>query len=433
MSNDIENLVLPNSLADIDSFAYQDNQIRSITFPDSLKVIRRGVFYANNISTLELPSGLEKIEVDAFYQNNISELDLPATLTYLSGFRENNFTELEIPSHVKIIGPYAFSYNPTETLTLNEGLEEIGDYSFWTGAGGNATSSLKSTIAGIQGTITIPSTVKSIGAYAFEVNSDLTKVILQDGLETIGSFAFGYCGLTEVDIPSSVITIGSGAFSANSITSVSLPDGLEEIKSSAFSENAITCITIPGTVKNIGDEAFYANNTMDTIVINNGVETIGEKCFSYNQSINNITLPNSLLQIKENAFFNSFFTAVTLPTVIKEREIFDHWATYSGDSTNTIEEVESLSSNNENGYIAIFSDTSTGIDPNTENQLIYTNPVYSTFTINQSGIIEIYNMYGNKIISQKIEVESPINLSNLPSGVYIFALNKSIKGKFIKE
>ena len=56
------------------------------------------------------------------------------------------------------------------------------------------------------------------------------KVVeLPEGLETIESYAFGYChSLTQVHIPSSVKSLGAGAFyKCNALEVVELPEGLE--------------------------------------------------------------------------------------------------------------------------------------------------------------------------------------------------------------
>lgn len=64
-------------------------------------------------------------------------------------------------------------------------------------------------------TVTLPSTLTSIGDYAFTGHKNLKMDLkLPDGLTSIGYYAFYGCsGLAEVELPKTVSTIGSGAFS----------------------------------------------------------------------------------------------------------------------------------------------------------------------------------------------------------------------------
>jgi len=70
--------------------------------------------------------------------------------------------------------------------------------------------------------VTIPSSVTTIGDLAFCGCSSLTSVTIPSSVTTIGNQAFSYCSsLTSVTIPSSVTTIGSQAFShCDSLTTV---------------------------------------------------------------------------------------------------------------------------------------------------------------------------------------------------------------------
>ena len=113
---------------------------------------------------------------------------------------------------------------------------------------------------------------------------DLTRVIIGNGVTTIGKNAFvGRSSLTYVTIPNSVTTIGSSAF--NYCTS-------------------LTSVTIPNSVTTIGDEAFYDCSSLTSVTIPNSVTTIGERAFFYCSALTSVTIPNSVTKIGNNAFTN---------------------------------------------------------------------------------------------------------------------------------
>ena len=68
-------------------------------------------------------------------------------------------------------------------------------------------------------------------------NSNVKKVVIEDGVTSIGNWAFESCNsLTSITIPNSVTSIGDYAFhSCSGLTSITIPDGVTSIGSHAFS------------------------------------------------------------------------------------------------------------------------------------------------------------------------------------------------------
>lgn len=93
--------------------------------------------------------------------------------------------------------------------------------------------------------------------YYWRSNS-IDKVVVKDGVTSIGSYAFCYVYATEFEIAQSVKSIGDGAFyCAGKMTSISLPSRLERIGGSAFYKCLkLESILIPDTVTSIGSSAF---------------------------------------------------------------------------------------------------------------------------------------------------------------------------------
>ena len=88
---------------------------------------------------------------------------------------------------------------------------------------------------------------------------DITSVIIEDGVKTIGDYAFYGCkNLRSVTIPSSVTKIGKYAFkNCISLQNLTIPDSVTEIGDGAFMNCYFHCdLTISGSLNSIGNNAF---------------------------------------------------------------------------------------------------------------------------------------------------------------------------------
>ncbi|MCL2311076.1 MAG: leucine-rich repeat protein [Firmicutes bacterium] len=116
-------------------------------------------------------------------------------------------------------------------------------------------------------TVVIEDGVTSIGKWAF-LTHIFTSITLPNSLTTIKEAAFVACkDLTSITIPNSVTAIGWGAFDdCTTLASVTLSNTLTTIEGYAFYRTAINSITLPSSVTTIGEYAFSA--TALTLVVN---------------------------------------------------------------------------------------------------------------------------------------------------------------------
>ena len=88
---------------------------------------------------------------------------------------------------------------------------------------------------------------------------DIKRIIIGDGITTIGDNVFSDCSsLTSVTIPNSVTEISDYTFEyCRALTSVTIPNSVTKIRDLAFAGcSALTSVTIPNSVTEIGDRAF---------------------------------------------------------------------------------------------------------------------------------------------------------------------------------
>ena len=131
-----------------------------------------------------------------------------------------------------------------------------------------------------------------------------STVILQDGLTSIGSFAFKGCrSLESIEIPSSVTSIVSGAFyDCSSLTSVTIQNGVTSIGFNAFYEcSGLTSIEIPSSVTSIGERAFYFCSSLTTITIKATTPpSLGSSAIPSN--VNKIYVPSGSVSTYQSAW-----------------------------------------------------------------------------------------------------------------------------------
>ena len=177
-------------------------------------------------------------------------------------------------------------------------------------------------------TVTIPKTITSIGSEAFSGCTGL-EAITVDNLNpqyaSIGGLLLSknqktllYCPGGKSGECAKVTAIANNAFlNCSNLTSVVLPDGVTSIGESAFQGcSSLASINMPASLTTIGDNAFYEARALSSkIVIPSGVLTIGASAFQFCTSLNNVVLSEGINEIKNNAFRNcTSLQSIQLPS-----------------------------------------------------------------------------------------------------------------------
>ena len=195
-------------------------------------------------------------------------------------------------------------------------------------------------VSGCQNTI-IPNSVTAISNNAFEGLVNLTAITIPTSVVSIGSYAFYASGLTSIDIPSSVSVIEQATFlNCYSLASISFSSSLTTIKKYAFQGcSALTTLTIPNNITSIEESAFGECGGLTSIVVSEGNPNYDSRnnCnaiieTSTNTLIagsNNTVIPSDVTSLGKKTFFGCHFTSFTIPASVSFIDDYALFACYN--------------------------------------------------------------------------------------------------------
>lgn len=196
-----------------------------------------------------------------------------------TAFFGKKLTSVTLPSTLESIGFAAFAgCDRLQSVTLPASLTYIDDYAF---AGTGLTS------------ITIPATVQDMGKGVFARCEALQSAVLD--CRYVGDFAFlGDISLNNVQVGPNVSSILRAVFSGcSALTTVNFDPAcrLTRIDDEAFINSGLENIDINSlNLGTIGDWAF-AQTRLSSIVLANGMTSMGEGALAHNPLLTTVTFP----------------------------------------------------------------------------------------------------------------------------------------------
>ena len=212
------------AVTSVSDWALSECALKGVTVPEGVKEIGDRAFgFCYNLETINLPGTLTKIENNMlWYCSKLKSFRLPKSVT------ECNMT---------------FGWcNELSEITVEEGNPVYDSRNNCNAIIVTATNTL---LAGCKTTI-IPNSVKTLGASCFSFLSAITEMQIPEGVTAIGNQAFALTGMESVTIPSTVRSVGEVAFDRceklKKVTSlVAIPFSF---KNNAFSENTYGTATL---------------------------------------------------------------------------------------------------------------------------------------------------------------------------------------------
>lgn len=310
-------------------WAEYGSKIRDIVIGEGVTNMAAYAFYNDgntagvydNVRTLYIPSTMQNLVNNYFYR---CPLDI-VTINSDTIVGKGNFTSGS--SINQLFG------SRVRQFIIGDSVKSIANSAFYN----QSPDSLESVI--------LPEGLQSIGTWAFGYVEHLSTIALPSTLQTLDTEAFSVSGLESIDIPAGLQTIGSSVFkNCKQLSSVTFHNGLKTIGVSAFQNcTALLEITIPETVETVNSGAFQGCTSLTKVtvlsalwaggdkssssitkqaldgyvrelVLGDGITRLGKYAFSGIDSLRTITFPSSLEVVGEYAFSNcKSLSSLSLP------------------------------------------------------------------------------------------------------------------------
>ncbi len=300
---------LPGSVEFIGDGAFGGPGLRKLTLKSPLLFCGRNVIdECQNLDLAEGQAAKWNIVTGPQWEYTL-RADGSAEITRWLGGGKKAVVPAEIDGHpVRSVSGYEepytgmvsafYRHSDLQEIVLPEGLETIGAYAFRKIQ--TDSHSLKQ--------ITIPSTVTEIGFCAFSGTGEIKSLTIPDTVTKLGAGCFSGCySLASVKTGKGVTAVPPDAFSnCYALTSVTFAGSIEAFGDQAFAGTSkLKSLKWPKGLKRIGSKAFL-NCALGDVVLQEGLEELGASCFmvdeKYVKGITGVTVPGSLRVIPEYAF-----------------------------------------------------------------------------------------------------------------------------------
>jgi len=274
----LKSINIPNSVKSLGYGAFADcTSLSSVKIGNSLKSIERDTFKGCTSLTKVDLGKVERLGTGVFSKcSSLESINIPDSVCYAEGEVfygtpiYNNRTYWE--NGALYVGKCLFATKPAivdANYTVKEGTRLIAGDAFY------GSEYLRS--------ITIPSTVVSIGSRAFYNCNYLQSINMPASAKEIGECAFEGCFMLTQAYIGDVEAVGKQIF-----------ENCERLETVVFSDGA----------RAVGDNMFYGCKALSEVDLGKSMKYIGVTAFAGCYSMKNIQIPKTIVSIGEGAFRN---------------------------------------------------------------------------------------------------------------------------------
>ncbi|MBR4552686.1 MAG: leucine-rich repeat domain-containing protein [Bacteroidaceae bacterium] len=320
----LTSITIPSSVTSIGERTFSGcSGLTSITIPSSVTTIGYGAFYGcTGLTSITIPSsvtrigsrafrdctGLTKVVINGGFYNRsgftfidvfgdqVEELTLGKDVTKSLASYEGCTKLTSVTIHSDNISPSIFG-SQVKKFTLGEGVTTIRQRAFFPGfpSGTFDHGELTFQPTALE-EVYLPSTLRTIGNWAFQFCVNLKRIHFQEGLDSISPGAFTYClKLESLNLPASVRGFGEGQgclLACKDITLdeanpyLTLQDGVLFNKEKTIllqypAAREGESYRIPDGVKTVLGYSFEGNSSLKSLTIPASVDSMGRCWYEY--------------------------------------------------------------------------------------------------------------------------------------------------------
>lgn len=318
-----------------DSAFYKMHNIRNIVLPDTLVSIGNESFYeCVGIESMTIPSSVRTIHDLAFTEcKGLRQIVLNEGLLTIGERAFLNCIELasvRIPSSVTSIGTDAFGQNDSlNSISVdknNEMYASIDGVLF-----DKDLTELILCPINKKGHLNVPDGVRSIGIKAFYMGS-ISSITLPDTLKNIGAYAFFKCkNIESICVPANVVSIEIYAFrECERLTTIEVDSDNEtytSVDGALYDKERTTLLMmpngkggslcVPDGVIAIDEYSFYKNENIESVHLPDSVIEIGYCSFAETTNLRTVNIPSNLEWMGDYAFNLSGIESANIPSTLE--------------------------------------------------------------------------------------------------------------------
>ena len=327
-------VVMPNTITEVAYYGMGGAEaVKELVVSENLRTLGAYAFTSmESLLSIDLPEGITEIPDDCFFlSKSLQSIELPSTVQSIGSgsFYKSGITEFTFPDVCETVGSNAFQGCPNlAKVTFGANLRTMDEGTFRECAALAEVDMAPATqlealpaflfdqCTALEGIVTIPAGVKSVGMGAFgatniagfELAEGNTGLAIVDGVLYSADKTLLYAfpqksGRTEVTVADGCTGINGGAFDgATTLTKVTLPETMR-----AFDDNAfLNCIALkemnfPASLVYMGAYAL-AGSGLEEVVLPEGMNTIYEGVMAQMPALKKVTIPAGITAIDMYAF-----------------------------------------------------------------------------------------------------------------------------------